>query len=303
LATTEIQNQIPSWGEKFLNQKFDELLNTINSSSSTLDQEYQTLLAEQAAAERAQQQPTPTTAPALSTQLTKGYAQISVSTERGIFIVNLIKHPLNEIRVLTLTANNENCANNCPTKSLAQYVSENSGFAGIHGSYFCPPDYATCTNKTNSYDFAVYNSALGKWLNENSLGWTNMGLLTFAETQASLQNFYVYEPEYTTPSVTAAIQNYPSLVYNNQIVAGNFNLTSYQETKGYRGAIGFNNTTLFLAITSNTSVSDLAYVMKALGASYSLNLDGGGSSAMYYQGSYRVGPGRSLPNAIVLQNR
>ena len=31
-----------------------------------------------------------------------------------------------------------------------------------------------------------------------------------------------------------------------------------------------------------------------------LNLDGGGTSAMYIGGAYRVGPGRLLPNAIVL---
>ncbi len=45
---------------------------------------------------------------------------------------------------------------------------------------------------------------------------------------------------------------------------------------------------------------DAAYVMKALGAKDALNLDGGGSSALYLNGSYLVGPGRSLPNAIVL---
>jgi len=31
-----------------------------------------------------------------------------------------------------------------------------------------------------------------------------------------------------------------------------------------------------------------------------LNLDGGGTSAMYAGGAYKVGPGRLLPNAVLL---
>jgi len=41
-------------------------------------------------------------------------------------------------------------------------------------------------------------------------------------------------------------------------------------------------------------------VMAALGAKDALNLDGGGTAAMYIGGAYTVGPGRLLPNAIVL---
>jgi len=40
--------------------------------------------------------------------------------------------------------------------------------------------------------------------------------------------------------------------------------------------------------------------VRALGARDALNLDDGGTSAMYHAGSYKVGPGRLLPNAIVL---
>jgi len=41
-------------------------------------------------------------------------------------------------------------------------------------------------------------------------------------------------------------------------------------------------------------------VLQALGARDALNLDGGGTSAMFIGGGYTVGPGRLLPNAIVL---
>jgi exopolysaccharide biosynthesis protein len=40
--------------------------------------------------------------------------------------------------------------------------------------------------------------------------------------------------------------------------------------------------------------------MKALGAQHSLNLDGGGTAAMYINGGYVIGPGRGVANAILL---
>jgi exopolysaccharide biosynthesis protein len=42
--------------------------------------------------------------------------------------------------------------------------------------------------------------------------------------------------------------------------------------------------------------------MKALDMDNAMNLDGGGSTALWYNG-YKVGPGRNLTNAILLLNR
>jgi len=47
-------------------------------------------------------------------------------------------------------------------------------------------------------------------------------------------------------------------------------------------------------------VPQIALVMQALGARDAMNLDGGGSVAMWINGGYVVGPGRQLPNAILL---
>jgi len=70
--------------------------------------------------------------------------------------------------------------------------------------------------------------------------------------------------------------------------------------RGTRGAIGADSTFVYLVIVSSASVTESAYVMRALGARDALNLDGGGSAAMWIGGSYKVGPGRQLPNAVVL---
>ena len=40
--------------------------------------------------------------------------------------------------------------------------------------------------------------------------------------------------------------------------------------------------------------------VQALGVREALNLDGGGTSAMWFGGAYKVGPGRLLPNAVIL---
>jgi len=69
--------------------------------------------------------------------------------------------------------------------------------------------------------------------------------------------------------------------------------------KGTRGGFGFNQDKFFLVIAKKATVIDLADIMLALGATDALNLDGGGSAALLYGGTYKIGPGRLLPNAIV----
>jgi len=48
-------------------------------------------------------------------------------------------------------------------------------------------------------------------------------------------------------------------------------------------------------------MKDLAGIFISLGATDALNLDGGGSVALYENGRYKAGPGRSLPNAIIVK--
>ena len=284
LETGASSDKVAGWGPKLLNQEFEALKTEITSEGKVLDDAYAKYVA-------ALPKPEPAAAG-------EGYTYITVSNERGKFGVHLIKVPLSSVRVKTVSANEETCKDNCPTKSLADYVSENNGYAGINGSYFCPPDYASCDGKVNSYDFALYNSNKGKWMSKDALGWEDTGLVTFNGSSAS---FYKESTEYGGGSVTAGISNYPSLVRDSEVIVNSGDLTSYQkDIKGLRGAIGFGGSNLYLAIINNATVIDAAYVMRDLGVKYALNLDGGGSSAMYINGKYMVGPGRSLPNAVVI---
>jgi hypothetical protein len=227
-----------------------------------------------------------------------GYGYQSVATTRGTFNVHLIKERLSGVTLKTLTANTTECSNNCPAKPLDQYASENFAYAGMNGTYLCPPDYAQCAGKVNSYDYAVYNSNLGRWINYGALNGQN-GLLAFngASTSTYRRSYVFYQNQ---SSVTAGITNYPLLLQNGAVIDSTGEQSASQLNKGTKGAIGVDGTYVYLVIATNANVMDTAYILQALGVRDALNLDGGGTAAMWIGGSYKVGPGRLLPNAIVL---
>ncbi len=284
LATADYEKKVAAWGELLLKKDFTKITEEVTASLASLDKQYKDYLA---------------TLPPPATSVGSGYNYVTVDTEKGKFGVYLIKTSLSSVKVVTAAANGDDCSDNCPTKSLAQHVQDNGGYAGMNSAYFCPPDYASCSGKVNSSDYAFYKSSSGKWLNEDALSWGDTGLATFNGSSAK---FYKKSPDYDGDGVTAGVSNYPSLLKDGNVVVDTGKLTSYQkDVKGLRGAIGVGKSNLYLAIISNATVVDAAYVMKSLGAQDALNLDGGGSSAMYINGSYVVGPGRSLPNAIILK--
>lgn len=282
LKQPELTELKTKWGEYLLAKDFTSITSGITEQTKLLDDDYAAYL------KKLEQQ----------TVAATGYSYQTVKTERGTFTASLIKIPLRDVKVKTVSAASGTCKDNCSTKSLADYVKESGGFAGMNGSYFCPPDYSSCEGKINSSDFAIYDSNEGKWEHKDALSWSKTGLITFNGGSAS---FYKKSSDYGGGGVSAGISNYPSLVKDGEIVINDDDLSSYQkDVKGPRGVIGIGGENLYLAIINGATVRDAAYVIRALGAKHALNLDGGGSSAMYVNGKYAVGPGRSLPNAVVL---
>ena len=243
--------------------------------------------------------PTPVPTPPVASAT--GYSFLSVQTARGTFSVHLIKERLSDVSVKTLTANADVCRAECPVKPLARYVEEGGAYAGINGTYFCPPDYLACAGKVNSSDYAVYNSALPRWVNLPAL-FGNNAVLTFNGSLATAyrrQGAYTQGPAWNQP-ITAGISMYPLLLQGGAIVNTEARQSAAQLQRNTKGAIGIDGTHVYLALVLSASLTDTAAVLQALGAKDALNLDGGGTAAMYIGGSYKVGPGRELPNAIVL---
>lgn len=230
-----------------------------------------------------------------------GYSFLTVEIARGSFGVHLIKERLADVTVRTVTGSTADCEAGCVVKPLADYATQWGAYAGMNGTYLCPPDYASCAGKVNSFEYAVYHSYLGRWINSRHLNSLN-GMATFnGKTPTFYRRSYDYSRTATgAPPVTAGISNFPLLLARGSVVDSEAEQADYQKQKGTKGSIGTDGTHLFLALTTGASVTDSAYVLQALGVKDALNVDGGGTSAMWIAGSYKVGPGRLLPNAILI---
>ena len=224
-------------------------------------------------------------------------ASTSSTTTGGNYSVATFN--LGSITVVTDSANDDDCGNDCPAKPLASYILENGGRAGINGTYFCPPDYSWCAGKVNTYDFPVWNNRRKKWMRADTLTWGGRGMMVFRGGSAQ---FFPCAACVGAPSdITGGIVNYPSLISGSQTVLDEGPLTdNLKVNKGTRSAIGFGGGKLFLVVARAANMRDLVNIFHALGATDALNLDGGGSSALY-DGGYKAGPGRNLPNAIIIK--
>lgn len=242
--------------------------------------------------------PTLTPTPPYTGALGSGYSKISVATEKGTFTVYALSVDLGGARVITDTANDGDCGNGCATLALSGFVSRNGGYAGVNGTYFCPSAYPECSSKTNSFDFPVYNTRLGKWINAGNLFWNSRAIVYFDGSGAH----YLQNASGFGGAVTAGIVNYPGLLDggNVQVDDNQSGLSDKQKAKGTKVGIGIKNSSnVIVAIALNVNMQEFAYVFKAIGATGALNLDTGGSTALYYNGKYILGPGREIPNAII----
>lgn len=246
--------------------------------------------------------PVPTPAPSptpVSTPSSSPSTSQSITTTKTIGNFSVLTFDLASTTVVTDTADNNDCANNCPTKPLATYIAENGGRAGMNGTYFCPADYASCASKVNSFDFAVWNNRQKKWINAQTLFWNGRGMFVFRPGSAQ---FFPNQSSIGAPSdITGGVVNYPSLLAGGQVVLDEGSLSdNLKITKSTRSGIGMGSGKLFLVVARSANMRDMVNIFQSLGATDALNLDGGGSVALY-NGEYNVGPGRSLPNAIIIK--
>ncbi|MFA6272035.1 MAG: phosphodiester glycosidase family protein [Patescibacteria group bacterium] len=235
----------------------------------------------------------------------------TITLSRGSFAIDVVKLNRNDFDLVSDTGNASDCGNNCPAQSLLAYANENGASFGIHGTYFCPPDYTSCAGKTYSYQQPFFNSALDKMLNTGKLPY-HSGPMIVQNTDGTLNFFHrtisfgysvaEYESRYGK-NVKAAISNYPSLVESGSVVVESEPIEASMNNKSTRGGIGYDDNYFYLVIARSATVKDLAYIFDSLGADYAMNLDGGGSTALLYNSNYIIGPGRLLPNAILFTRK
>ena len=233
----------------------------------------------------------------------------TIATKKGDFKVDIIRVPRNlpNLKIQTNTADSYNCETNCNAYPLAEHAQKFNAFAAINGAYFCPPDYSGCRDSINFYYSPFYNSETGFWANEERLKWTEGPVMIFDQNNTPyffLRTNEIYTPEKFekeyNQQVRAAISNVPAMLHNGVNIVETQPMDNKQKTtKGYRGGFGYDDDTFYLIVAQSATVPDLAAVFEALGATTAINLDGGGSTALYYQGEYIKGPGRLLPSAVM----
>lgn len=223
-----------------------------------------------------------------------------VKTGRGTFYIDIVKGDLAKgVKVVTDAGNASDCPNGCDAFPLSDYVGRNGGFAGINGTYFCPPDYRDCAGKHNSFHWFVFNNRTKTFLNADKRHWDNAGSM-FIFRPGSSQFLRNPDAFGLDTNITGAIASFPTLVVDRQIVLDEGKIDDKQRTaKGNRGGLCVGGTEVMLIVAKKATVPDLAHIMQSLGCDNGINLDGGGSSALFNNG-YKVGPGRKLPNAIIL---
>lgn len=246
--------------------------------------------------------PAPTAAPTAAPEVNNtppgsGYSLQNVSVEGKVFKVAIVAADLNSTKVIVDTASDSDCRDNCPVKPLAEYAQRSGAYAGINGSYFCPAEYPSCVGKTGSFDTLLMNKNKIYFNSDNNV-YSNVPAAIFSAGSARFVGQSSEWGRDTSPD--SVIANYPLLVSG-----GNINFTETPNEPKFGGAasrtfIAAKGNMVYIGIVFGASMGESAKVLHALGMDAALNLDQGGSTALWYGGRYLAGPGRNIPTAVLL---
>ncbi len=239
------------------------------------------------------------TAPVNNAAPNSGYRRQTVETDVGSFVVDIIAADLNSTRVVVETASNSDCGNGCPVDSLANFVAKAGGFAGINGPYFCPAEYPSCEGKTNSFDTLLMNKQKTYFNSANNV-YSAVPAVIFSGNSA---RFVGASQEWGRDTgVDAVIAAQPLLLQNGDIRFGGDG-DPKKGSRGSRSFIGAQGSTVYIGVVRSATVAEVAWVLKKIGLQHGINLDSGGSTALYSAGRYVAGPGRNTPFGIVLMRK
>lgn len=233
------------------------------------------------------------------------YERKKIKTQFGEFTTDVIEIDLANpnLKIITESADNGNCKANCKAKQISSYIEQNNAFAAINGTYF-----DTSRAKLNYYFFPVYNSRIKKFINEDQLKWWTTGPMMVFDVN---NKFYYFKDSREFKSVNdfekkygvkiqAAVGNKPRLVEQGMNYLIDWEVDQKQrEVKTLRNAIAYKQGKVYLVVTQKSRIQDLAEVLTTLGMEYAVNLDGGYSTALFYDDQLKLGPGRDIPNAIL----
>lgn len=224
-----------------------------------------------------------------------GYSRQQVQIDLGTYMVSIVSADLNSTKVIVDTASDSTCANDCPVMNLGDYVSRSGAFAGVNGPYFCPASYPSCAGKTNSFDTLIMNKNKVYFNSDNNV-YSSVPAVIFSGASARFVGATSQWGRDT--GVDSVIAAQPMLLSGGNVTFGGDN-DPKKGSKSNRAFIGTNGSSVYIGVVHNATVAEVAHVLKGLGLQNALNLDAGGSTALW-SGGYKVGPGRALPFGILL---
>lgn len=226
-----------------------------------------------------------------------GYRRQKVTVDGVSYLVDIISADLNSTKVIVDTASESTCGNNCPVLSLVDYVNRSGAYAGINGGYFCPESYPSCADKKNSFDTLLMNKKKVYFNSDNNV-YSTVPAVIFSQGSA---RFVAASQEWgRDTNVDGVIANRSLLVLNGTLMTGG---TEEKEViKSNRSFVGASGSTVYIGVVYNASVAQAAKVIFTLGIKNAINLDSGGSTALW-SGGYKAGPGRNIPNAVLFVKR
>ncbi len=224
-----------------------------------------------------------------------GHERRSVVTNVGAFNVDVIGADLGSTRVIVDTASDSTCTNNCPVLPLATYAARNGAYAAVNGSFFCPDTYPQCAGKTNSFDTLLMNKNKVYFNSDNNV-YSVVPAVIFSSGSIRFVGRSLEWGRDTSPD--SVIANYPLLISGGQDIYSGSGDPKFTN-KGTRDFVANKGNMVYIGTIWGATMDDAAKVLKAMGMDNALNLDEGGSTALWYGGSYLAGPGRNLPNAVL----
>jgi hypothetical protein len=294
LKLRDLGSKTSSWDNKlatilsFLAK--DDLVSTkktINELTAEIDKE-KIRLASLAAA------PIPVNVPEIKEAPASGYRRQKVVIGEKSFLVDVVSADLNSTKVIVDTASDGTCTKDCPVLPLATYVSRSNAYAGINGAYFCPETYPSCADKKNSFDTLLMNKNKVYFNSDNNV-YSTVPVAIFSGNSA---RFIGQSSGWGRDTgVDAVIANRPLLVLDGNIMFGSGG-EEKEAIKSNRSFLGASGNIGYIGVVHNATVAESAQVLQSMGIKNAINLDSGGSTALW-NGGYKVGPGRNLPNVVL----
>ncbi|WP_342424274.1 phosphodiester glycosidase family protein [Paenibacillus sp. FSL E2-0178] len=187
------------------------------------------------------------------------------------------------------------------TEALASIAKRSNAAAAINGTFF---DAYTKGTYYAPYGYIISG---GKML-KNSPGDKRTVFAYDSNLLAELIPGSEFKNRFDSGSIQGALQAGPRLLVNGKVslnvLAEGFKDPKILTGGGSRSALGLTRDHKLILLTSGgATIPQLAEIMKQAGAYQAMNLDGGASSGLYYNGKYLTTPGRLISNALVVQTK